>query len=119
MSHYNRTVPTIVPPTMSQDDRILCDVFEEEGDSSRLEEVLDERDSIQVTRGMQSRGGEQWVDGYRKDKLYKLDLDSGKTAKGGRMEHYRIGDGLMCATTRKGLQALYIPKGDAANGETL
>ena len=35
------------------------------------------------------------------------------------MEHYRIGDGLMFTTTRKVLQALYIPKGHAANGETL
>jgi len=35
------------------------------------------------------------------------------------MEHYRIGDGLMFATTRKGLQALYIPKGLAANSHTL
>jgi len=52
LSHYNRTVPTIVPPTMSQDDRILYDVFEEEADSLHVEEVLDERDSIQVTTGM-------------------------------------------------------------------
>jgi len=35
------------------------------------------------------------------------------------MEYYRIGDGLMFATTRKGLQALYIPKGHATNGQTL
>jgi len=35
------------------------------------------------------------------------------------MEHYRIGDGLMFATTRKRLQALYILTGHAANGETL
>ena len=34
------------------------------------------------------------------------------------MEHYRIGDGLIFATTHKGLQALYIPKGHAANGQT-
>jgi len=54
LSHYNRTVPTIIPPTLSQDDRILYEVFEEEGDSSRLEQVLDERDTIQVTTEMQS-----------------------------------------------------------------
>jgi len=64
---------------------------------------------------------EQLVDAYRKNELYKLALHSGKTAKGGRMEHrdYRIGDGLMFATTRKGLQALYILKGHAANGYIL
>jgi len=62
---------------------------------------------------------EQLVDAYSKDELYKLALNSGKTAKGGRMEHYRIGHGLMFATTPKGLQALYITKGQAANGQTL
>jgi len=34
------------------------------------------------------------------------------------MEHYRISNGLMFATTRKELHALYIPKGHAANGQT-
>jgi len=105
LSHYNKTVPTIIPPPLSQDDRILYDVFEDEGDSSRLEQVLDERDIIQVTTEMQSMWREQQVDAYRKDKLYKLALDSGKTAKRGRMEYYRIGDRLMFATTRKGIQA--------------
>jgi len=62
---------------------------------------------------------EQLVDAYRKYELYKLALDSGKPAKGGSMEHYRIGDGLMFATTRKEVQALYIPKGHATNGQTL
>ena len=119
LSYYNRTVPTIIPPTLSQDDRILYNVFEEEEDSLRLEQVLDERNTIQVTTEMQSMWREQLVDAYRKDELYKLALDSRKRAKGGRMEHYRIGDGLMSATTRKWLQALYIPTGLAANGETL
>jgi len=119
LSHYNRTVSTIVPPTLSQDNRILYDVFEDEGDTSCLELVLDERDTIQVTTERQSMWREQLVDAYKKDGLYKLALDSETTAKGGRMKHYRIGDGLMFATTRKGLQALYIPKGHAANGQTL
>jgi len=117
--HYNRTVPTIIPPILWQDDRILYDVFKDEGDSLHLEQVLDERDTIQVTTEMQSMRREQLVDAYRKDELYKLALNSCKTARGGRMEHYRISDRLMFATTRKGLQALYIPKGHAANGQTL
>jgi len=91
LSHYNRTVPTIIQPILSQDHRILYDVFDDE----------------------------ELVDAYRRDELYKLALNSGKTAEGGRVEHYHIGDGLMFATTRKGLQALYIPKGHAANGQTL
>ena len=33
LSHYNRTIPTIIPPTLSQDDRILYDVFENKGDT--------------------------------------------------------------------------------------
>jgi len=119
LSHYNRTVPTIIPSTLSQDDCSLYDVFEDEGNSSHLEQVLDERDTIQVTTEMQSMWREQLVDAYRKDELYKLALDSGNTAKGGRMKHYRIGDGLMFATTCKGLQVLYIPKGHVANGQTL
>jgi len=106
LSHYNRTVATIIPPTLSQDNHILYDVFEDEEDSSRLEQVRDECDTIQVTTEMQSMWREQLVDAYRKDELYKLALESGKTAKGGRMEYYRIGDGPMFATTRKGLQAL-------------
>jgi len=119
LSHYNRTVPTIISSTLSQDDRIVYDVFEDEGDSTCLEQVLDERDTILVTSQMQSMWREQLVDTYMKDELYKLALHSGKTAQGGRMELYRIGDGLMFTTTRKGLQALYIPKGHVANGHTL
>ena len=82
LSHYNRTVPTIIPPILWQDDRILYDVFKDEGDSLHLEQVLDERDTIQVTTEMQSMWREQLVNAYRKDELYKLALDSGKTAKG-------------------------------------
>jgi len=104
---------------MSQDDSILYDVFEDEGNTSHLELVLDKYNTIQVTTEMQSMWREQLVDPYRKDELYKLALDSGKTAKGGRMEHNRIGDGLIIVTTCKGLQALYIPKGHAANCQTL
>jgi len=119
LAYYNKTVPSIIPPTMLQDDCILYDVLEDEGDTPRLEQVLDERDTIQVTTEMQSMWREQLVDAYRKDERYKLALDSEKTAKGGRIEHYRIGDRPMLATTRKELQALYIPKGHAANGQTL
>jgi len=82
LSHYNRTVPTIIPPTVSQNNGILYDVFENEGDSSLLEQVLDEGDIIQVTTEMQSMWREL-VDAYRKDELYKLALVSRKRAKGG------------------------------------
>jgi len=54
LSQSNRTVPTIIPPTLSPDDHILYDVFKEKGDTSRLEQVLDKHDTIQVTTEMQS-----------------------------------------------------------------
>ena len=61
---------------------------------------------------------EQLVDACRKDELYMLALNSGKTARRARMEHYRISNGLLFATTHKGLHTLYIPKGHAANSQT-
>jgi len=54
LSHYNRTVAVIIPPTPMQDDRILYNVLKKEGDTWRLEQVLDDRDTIQVTTEMQS-----------------------------------------------------------------
>ena len=35
------------------------------------------------------------------------------------MQHYRIRNGLLYATTRGGEDCLYIPKGNGINGETL
>ena len=59
------------------------------------------------------------VKGYRNDPIYQLAQDSNNTSKGGKMQHYRIGNGLLYATTRGGEECLYIPKGHGINGKTL
>ena len=62
---------------------------------------------------------EQMVKGYRNDPIYQLAQDSNNTSRGSKMQHYRIGNGLLYGTTRGGKECLYIPKGHRINGETL
>ena len=59
------------------------------------------------------------IKGYRNDLVYQLAQDSSNTSRGGKMEHYRIRNGLLYATTRGGEDCLYIPNGHGINGETL
>jgi len=59
------------------------------------------------------------INGYRNDPVYQLAEDSSNTSRGGKMQHYRIGNDLLDATTRGGEDRLYIPKGHGINGETL
>ena len=59
------------------------------------------------------------VKGYRNDPIYQLAQDSNNTSRGDKMQHYCIGNGLLYATTRRGEECLYIPKGHEINGETL
>jgi len=59
------------------------------------------------------------IKGYRQDPVWKLGNDSTATARGGKAQHYSIGNGLLYATTRGGEKCLYIPKEHATNGETL
>jgi len=53
------------------------------------------------------------------DPVYQMAQDSSNTSRGGKMQHYRIRDGLLYATTREGEDCLYIPKGHEINGATL
>jgi len=59
------------------------------------------------------------IKGYRNDPVYQLGQDSSNTSRGGKMQHYRIRNGLLYATTRGGGDCLYILKGHGINGETL
>jgi len=59
------------------------------------------------------------IKGYRQDPVWKLANDSTATVRGGKAQHYSIGNSLLYATTRGGEKCLYIPKGHAMNGETL
>jgi len=53
------------------------------------------------------------------DHVWKLANDSTATVRGGKAQHYSIGNGLLYTTTQEGEGCLYIPKGHATNGETL
>jgi len=92
---------------------------EEENDIPCLERVQDERDVVQATTELEGMLREQMIKGYRQDPIWKLANDSTATARGGKAQHYSIGNGLLYATTSRGERCLYIPKGHATNGETL
>jgi len=80
---------------------------------------VDERDVVQAMKEMETIWREQMIKGYRNDPVYQLDQDSSNTSQGGKMQHYRIRNGLLYATTRGGEDCLYIPKGHEINGQTL
>jgi len=62
---------------------------------------------------------EQMIKGSRNDPVYQLAQDSSNTSRRGKMQDYRIRNGLLYATTRGGEHCLYIPKAQGINGETL
>jgi len=72
-----------------------------------------------ATTDIEGMWGEQMIKGYRQDAVWKLVDDSTATAKGGKVQHYSISNGLLYATARGGEKCLYILKGQAMNGETL
>ena len=86
---------------------------------TRWERVVDERDIIQAVSEMETIWREQMIKGYRNDPVYQLVQDSSNTSRGGKMQHYRIGNSLLYATTRGGEDCLSIPKEHGINGETL
>ena len=69
---------------------------------TRWERIVDERDIVQARNEMETIWREQMVKGYRNDPIYQLAQDSNNTSRGGKMQHYRIGNGLLYATTRGG-----------------
>ena len=116
-----QTKVTIIPPTMKEHRRGLYKIFEDDDkpadDTSHLERVEDERDAASVTAQMTTVFRAQMIAAYRKDALYKMVMDSGHPNKD--LQHYRISDGMVYATTRRGENCLYIPKGHGVNGESL
>jgi len=123
-THSNAIISAIEPPQLPHHERRLYEIYddatdEEEDDVSRLERVQDERDVAQATTELEGMWREQMIKGYRQDPVWKLANDSTATARGGKAQHYSIGNGLLYATTRGGEKCLYILKGPATNGETL
>ena len=123
-THSNATISAIEPPQLPHHERRLYEVYDDatdevENDLPRLERVQDERDVVQAATELEGMWREQMIRGYRQDPIRKLANDSTATARGGKTQHYSIGNGLLYATTRGGERCLYIPKGHATNGETL
>jgi len=77
------------------------------------------RDVVQAMNEMETIWSEQMIKGYWNDPVYQLAQDSSNTCWGGKMQHYRIRDGLLYPTTRGGADCLYILKGHGINAETL
>ena len=69
---------------------------------TRWERILDERDIVQARNEMETILREQMVKGYRNHSIYQLSQDSNNISRGGKMQHYRIGYGLLYATTSGG-----------------
>ena len=115
LSTHN-VIPVIEPPRLPHHDRSLYEVYnditeKEESEVTRMERIVDERDVVQVVNEMESIWREQMIKGYRGDPVYQLAQDSGNTSRGGKMQHHRIRNGLLYATTRVlGMPRLwYIP----------
>jgi len=124
VTHSNATISAIEPPRLPHHERGLYEAYDdatdEEGDEvPRLERVQDERDVAQATTEMEGMWQELIIKGYWQDPVWKLANDSTATARGGKAQHYSIGNGLLDATTTGGEKCLYIPKGHATNGEAL
>ena len=77
------------------------------------------RDVVQAMNEMETIWRKQMIKGYWNDPVYQLAQDASNTCWGGKMQHYRIRDGLLYPTTRGGADCLYILKGHRINGETL
>ena len=123
LSTHN-VIPVIEPPRLPHHDRSLYEVYnditeEEESEVTRMERIVDKRDEVQAVNEIESIWRELMIKGYRSDPVYQLAQDSGNTSRGGKMQHYRIRDGLLYATTRGGEDCHYIPKRHEINGETL
>jgi len=120
----HNVIPVIEPRKLPHHDRNLYQVYndiaeEEESEVTRWERIVDERDVVQAMNEMETIWREQMIKGYRNDPKYQLAEDTNNTSRGGKMQHYRIRDGLLYASTRGGEDCLYIPKGHGINGETV
>ena len=120
----HNVIPVIEPPKLPHHDRNLYQVYndiaeEEESEVIRWERIVDERDVVQAMNEMETISREQMIKGYRNDPVYQLAEDSSNTSRGGKIQHYRIRNGLLYATPRGGEDCLYIPKGHGSNGKTI
>jgi len=80
---------------------------------------VDKREVVQAMNEMETIWREQMIKGYRNDPVYQLVQDSSNTSRGGKMQHYRIRNGLLYATTEGGDHCLYTQEGHGIKGETL
>jgi len=120
----HNVIPVIEPPKLPYHDSNIYEVYndiaaEEERQLLMWEMIVDERDVVQAINEMETICWEQMIKGYRNDPVYQLGQDSSHTPRGGKMQNYRIRNGLLYATSRGGEDYLYIPKGHGTNGETL
>jgi len=56
---------------------------------------VDERNVVQAMHEMETIWREQMIKGYRNDPVYQQVQDSSNNSRGGKMQQYRIGDGLL------------------------
>ena len=100
-------IPVIKRPKLPHHNRNLYQVYndiaeEEESEITRWERIVDERDVVQAMNEVETIWREQMIKGYRNDRVYQLAQDSSNTSGGGKMQHYRIRNGLLYTTTRGG-----------------
>jgi len=80
---------------------------------------VDERDVVQAMNEKETIWSEQMIKEYRNDPVYQQGQDSSNTSRGEKVQHYRIRNVLLYATTPGGEDCLYIPKGHMIKGEIL
>jgi len=117
-------IPVIEPPKLPHQDRSLYQLYndiaeEEEREVTRWERIVDERDVVQAINEMETIWREQMIKGYRNDPVYQVAQDSSNTSRGGKMQYYRIRNGLLYAILQGGENCIYLPKGHGINGDTL
>jgi len=93
-------IPVIEPPKLPHHDRNLYQVYndipeEEESEVTRWEIIVDARDVVQTMNEMETIWRVQMIKEYRNDPVYKLAQNSSNTSQGGKMQHYRIRNGLL------------------------
>jgi len=99
----HNVIPVIEPPKLPHHDRNLHQVYndiaeEEESEVTRWERIVDERDIVQAMNEMETIWREPMIAASRNDPVYQLAQDSSNTSRGGKMQHYRIRNGLLYAT---------------------
>ena len=84
-----------------------------------MERIVNERDVVQVVNEMKSIWREQMIKGYRGDPVYQLAQDTSNTSRGGKMQDYRIRNGLLYAPLEEARIAFISRKGMGSMGKHL